>query len=54
MTKGLNALKEMCVKKRARDFLVPLTMKIRSDPSWALWPFEIYWLIYHDKLNFGG
>ena len=26
--------------------------EIKSNPSWALWPFEIYWSIYHDKLNF--
>jgi hypothetical protein len=26
--------------------------KIRSDPSWELWPFNIYWLIYHDNFNF--
>ena len=26
--------------------------KIRADPSWAYWPFKIYWLIYHDKFNF--
>ena len=56
-------LKEMWVKKKVQGmffffFFVGFTdhensfPKIRSDPSWALWLFEIYWLIYHDKFNF--